>query len=262
MNTEPIRNNQRRAFAIASLVTVAFVSAIHAEDRKPEADKGKTAPVAKTVSGPKVDIVPQARRRVAPVYPYDMLVAGRAGWAEVDFLVDHSGRAQLTSPHGSDREFALAMAAMAEASDFTPARKDNRAVMAPSAERYTFNGEASLDFEARRILTEIRQGQNNILPLNALAERPAPVKQVTPIYPRAMKSDKQTGQAEIEFIINREGRVLFPRIVSASHEDFGWAAATAVSQWRFQPPVKDGKKVDVRMRIPVIFDARQMAEVD
>lgn len=228
----------------------------------PAVSKELLKPTVDTTGPLVADVPPQAKRRVAPVYPFEMLVAGRSGWAEADFLVDHSGRAQFTNPHGSDREFALAITAMVEASDFSPARKGKRPLMAPSIERYSFNGEASLDLEARRILTEIRQGGERIVATAALSARPTPIKQSTPVYPRGLKCDKQTGQAEIEFIINREGRVLFPRIISASHEDFGWAAATAVSQWRFQPPVKDGQAVDVRMTVPVIFDARQLAEAE
>ena len=60
----------------------------------------------------------------------------------------------------------------------------------------------------------------------------------------------------------RDGRVLFPRIVSASHEDFGWAAATAVAQWKFNPPMRNGQRVDVRMVVPVMFDAQKLASSD
>jgi outer membrane biosynthesis protein TonB len=56
--------------------------------------------------------------------------------------------------------------------------------------------------------------------------------------------------------------VHFPHIVSASHEDFGWAAATAVAQWKFAPPQKNGEKVEVRMKTQVLFDARQLAAAD
>ena len=56
--------------------------------------------------------------------------------------------------------------------------------------------------------------------------------------------------------------MLFPRIISATQEDFGWAAATAVAQWRFQPPTKNGQKVDARMTVPVLFDARKLAAAD
>ena len=255
MNTKFISHTRSSACAIVAVAAFALANSTHAEERAQLPQEAAPAAIVP-------DVLPQAKRRVAPVYPYEMLVAGRSGWAEADFLVDHSGRAQFTNPHASEREFALAMTAMVEASDFSPARKGKRPVMAPAIERYSFNGEASLDPEARRVLGKIRQSADSFIAASDLSERPVPIKQSTPIYPRGQKCDQQTGQAEIEFIISREGRVLFPRIVSASHEDFGWAAATAISQWRFQPPVKNGEAVDVRVKIPVIFDARQLAESD
>ena len=69
----------------------------------------------------------------------------------------------------------------------------------------------------------------------------------------ALRAEGPTGSAEIEFIIDREGRARLPRIVSASREEFGWAAATAIAQWVFDPPKKNGQPVDTRVRIPVSF---------
>jgi len=220
-------------------------------------DEGVRAPVAPFAQGA------PAKRKVTPVYPYEALIAGRAGWAEASFIVDYTGRALFANPAGaSDTAFAKAVVAMVEASEFIPDKKDRRPVMTPANQRVTFEGEASLDPEARRVLSELRKQKPAILTMADLDERPKAVRQDSPAYPRALKDDGLTGQAEIEFIVDREGRVLFPRIVSASHEDFGWAAATAVAQWRFQPPTKDGQKVDVRMMVPVLFDARKLAASD
>ncbi len=57
----------------------------------------------------------------------------------------------------------------------------------------------------------------------------------------------------LEVIVDRDGRVRLPHIRSATRPEFGWAAATAVSQWLFETPLKDGKPVDVRVVIPVKF---------
>jgi TonB family protein len=38
------------------------------------------------------------------------------------------------------------------------------------------------------------------------------------------------------------------------HEAFGWAAATAVERWVFDPPKRGGQPVDVRVTIPFQFD--------
>ena len=39
-------------------------------------------------------------------------------------------------------------------------------------------------------------------------------------------------------------------------------AVAAVAQWRFQAPRKNGVKVDARMTVPILFDARKLAASD
>jgi TonB family protein len=127
-------------------------------------------------------------------------------------------------------------------------------------EKRNFSGEAGLDPVAKQILAELRKPKPAIYTVNQLDKKPVAVRQEPhPAYPYALQSDGLSGQAEIEVVIDRDGRVLFPRIVSASQEDFGWAAAVAVSRWRFQPPTKDGQKVDARLTIPFTFDYAKMA---
>jgi TonB family protein len=221
------------------------------------------APVTFSVSAESIDDAPAVSRNVTAVYPYDLLVKGQTGWGEASFVVDHSGRAILAAPTAaSNAAFAHSVIAMLEATQFAPAKKDKRPVMASSTDRELFNPEASLDSVARSVLAELRKPQPAIYAVADLDDRPRAVAQHSAIYPRSMKSDGLTGQAEIEFIVDRDGRVLFPRIVSASHEDFGWAAATAVAQWKFNPPMHNGQRVEVRMSVPVIFDAQKLASSD
>jgi len=169
----------------------------------------------------------------------------------------------FTNPSGaSDPAFAKAAVAMIEANEFAPVKKDKRATMALSSQRINFPGEAALDPEAKRILTELRKAQPSLCSQGELDERPKAIRQSAPVYPRAMKDDGLTGQAEIEFVVTANGKVLFPRIISATQEDFGWAAAAAVAQWRYEPPTKNGQKVDARITVPVLFDARRLAASD
>jgi TonB family protein len=210
----------------------------------------------------KFDVQPVAIRKVVPVYPYEMLLEGKTGWAEASFLIDYVGRPLFANPKGSsDPAFAKAVVAMVEASEYAPARRGKHAVMAPSSEQFRFE-EAALDADAERVLKQLRKGSPAIASVSALDERPRALRQDSPIYPRALKDDGLTGQAEIEFVVDRTGRVLFPHIISATHEDFGWAAATAVGQWRFQPPQKNGLPVDAIMRVPILFDAHKLASSD
>lgn len=221
------------------------------------------APVSFSVTGDSMDDAPAAADKLTAVYPYEQLIKGQTGWGEVSFVVDYSGRAILTAPAGgSDSAFSKSIVAMLEATQFSPARKNKRPVMASSSDREFFNPEAALDPLARKVLTELRKSSPAIFAVSDLDERPRAVAQRSAVYPRSMKTDGATGQAEIEFIVDRDGRVLFPRIVSASHEDFGWAAATAVAQWKFNPPMRNGQRVEARMSIPVMFDAQKLASSD
>lgn len=205
----------------------------------------------------------KGRRQINPVYPYEMIVQGKSGWADTQFIIDYTGRPLFTTTSSaSDRTFAKAAVAMVEANEFSPTRKNKRPLMTPATERFVFAGEASLDDGARRVLAELRKDKPAIYDVSELDDRPKALKQDSPVYPRALKDDGLTGQAEIEFVIDSEGRALFPRIVSASQEDFGWAAAAAVAQWRFMPPSKNGHKVDARVTVPVLFDARKLAAAD
>jgi len=211
----------------------------------------------------KYEVAPVAKRKVTPVYPYDLLISSRSGWAEATFVIDYSGRPLFAAvKEASDPAFAKAVIAMVEASQYVPGRRDKHAVMSPATERFQFAGEESLDGNARRVLESLRHGKAGLAMVGDLDERPHAMRQDSPVYPRVLRDDGLTGQAEIEFVIDREGRVLFPRIVSATHDDFGWAAATAVAQWRFQPPQKGGQKVDAIMRVPILFDAHKLASSD
>ena len=75
----------------------------------------------------------------------------------------------------------------------------------------------------------------------------------SPLYPAARLDALELGEADIEVTIDRAGRVRLPHIRAATQPEFGWAAATAVSQWLFETPLKEGKPVDVRVVIPIKF---------
>jgi TonB family protein len=205
----------------------------------------------------------EAKRAINAVYPYELIIQGKAGWAETNFVIDYAGRPLFATASGaSDPAFAKAAIAMVEANEFATIKKNKRAVMASASLHFNFSGEATLDPEARRVLAELRKPQPAICSLAELDERPKALRQDSPVYPRALKDDGLTGQAEVEFVVGADGRVYFPKIISASQEDFGWAAAAAIAQWRFQSPTKNGKQVDVRMTVPVLFDARKLAAAD
>ncbi len=200
-------------------------------------------------------------RRVAPTYPYDLLIQNKSGFAEVQFTVDYSGRAiMVRKKDASDEAFAKALMADIESNEFIPPRINGEPRLATSTQRFQFSGDSTMtDATQKAVLAELRKPNPKILSAKELDKAPFPVRQDPPGFPFALQSDNLSGKAEVEFVVDREGRVLFPRIVSASHEDFGWAAASAVSRWRYQPPVKGGAKVDARMSVVINFDATTLA---
>jgi len=204
----------------------------------------------------------EASRPYNPVVPYDALIAGRAGSAEISFTVDYSGRAMLLNTvSATDAAFANAFMADIEAVEFSPPRLNGRALMSSLKERFDFPAQPKLDAVAQGILAALRQPKPAILSVDQLDKPLQPIRQPRPAYPWAQRSDSASGQAEIEIVIDRNGRPLFPRIISATHEDFGWAAATGVLRWRYQPPLKNGEKVDVRATVTVVFDINKSADM-
>jgi protein TonB len=80
-----------------------------------------------------------------------------------------------------------------------------------------------------------------------------------PVYPRALRQQSISGYAVIGFIVDTEGDVRDVRVIQATHEEFGAAAVACVSEWKFQPGVRGGRKVNVRLSVPIHFDLSKAA---
>lgn len=200
----------------------------------------------------------QSTRAFKPVYPYEALIAGRGGWADIAFTVESSGRVILASPMGSSEPaFAQAFMADLEAIEFSPPRRNGNPLMSLGRERFNFPATPTLDAVAAEILAELRKPEPAITPVTELDSKPVAIRQPLTTYPWVLRGDEISGEAEIEFIIDRNGRPLFPRIVSATHVDFGWAAATAVLNWRYKSPMKNGAKVDTRVTEKIVYDLKK-----
>jgi TonB family protein len=78
---------------------------------------------------------------------------------------------------------------------------------------------------------------------------PAPIRMVQPVYPAGLGARPHQGRVTVRFYIDEQGRVRLPRIGSEAHEPndevAAWALAdatvAAVAQWRFEPPLSNGK---------------------
>ena len=94
-------------------------------------------------------------------------------------------------------------------------------------------------------------------PLAELDRVPERVNMDMPVYPRSLQPASQAGEAVVEVLVDKSGRVQLVRILSATQPAFGYAAAQAVSSWQFRGPKKNGKPVAARLTIPVGFQPGQ-----
>jgi TonB family protein len=219
-----------------------------------------TIALGTTLSAQTAASAPKSVRATAPVYPFELLTQGREGTAEVQFMIEYSGRAILASVvNASDPAFAKALLADIEANEFLPPRVNGQPKLTQGQIRYSFNSTAGLDPAARQILAELRKPMPGIPHADSIDKKPVPVRQDPPVYPYSIQSDGTSGRAELEVVVDRTGRVLFPRILSATNDHLGYAAAAAAARLRYQPGQKNGQPVDCRMTVTITYDATKMA---
>jgi TonB family protein len=83
---------------------------------------------------------------------------------------------------------------------------------------------------------------------------PRKLVDVRPVYPQAMRDAGLEGVVPMEAVIDRDGAVLSVRVLSAQvHPEFAMAAVEAVRQWRFDPTLLNGERVEVVMTVSVQF---------
>ena len=187
-----------------------------------------------------------------PVYPRDLLLAGETGSATVEFTVTDRGMTtDVLLREASRPEFGSALIAAVEAWVFDAALLDVQPAAAKLVVAYKFV--PSPGGSANRLTLAMQPGGAGVGGAGGLDARIQPIWRVRPVYPQALQVEKPIGKAMIEFIIDSDGRARLPRVVSASREEFGWAAATAVSQWVFNRPLRAGQPADVNVSIPIDF---------
>lgn len=154
----------------------------------------------------------------------------------VEAVIDETGAARFARATCQDCRLSRAAAECVMASVFTPAKQGGTTV-------------------ATRIQIPIRflDRSEMFFDFDKLDKKPKVVFQVNPQYPMEMKVRGVEGRAVVEFIVANDGTVRDIKIVSASEEVFGPAAAAAIEKWRFEPGLKDGVPVATRMQIPMGF---------
>ncbi len=82
---------------------------------------------------------------------------------------------------------------------------------------------------------------------------PILVHQVEPEFTDAARKARHQGMVKMNVIVDADGRVHDPRIVSSLGMGLDEKALDAVKEWRFKPGTKDGRPVPVYATIEVLF---------
>ena len=89
--------------------------------------------------------------------------------------------------------------------------------------------------------------KNGIFNLIGLDNTPAARFQPAPTYPQDLKATGFDGSVTVMFAVDVKGEVFDATVTNASHSRFAEEALRAVRRWRFEPGIKDGKRVAFRM---------------
>jgi protein TonB len=121
-----------------------------------------------------------------------------------------------------------------------------------------FAGDFSLDFSVMSGdpgLAIDTSGEPVVFELSEVDRRPRPIIRYEPVYPYRARRREIEGHVLLSFVVDASGHVENIGVLdSEPGELFVKAARQAVEGWRFEPAMKDGRAVSVRVEIDLIFD--------
>lgn len=199
------------------------------------------------------------RSAAHPVYPRSALRSRKEGSAKIKLIVAPDGQvAAAQVQNATTPEMGQAACAAIETWEFTPPVKNDgtpcSALLLADIDFRFFGWEGRMvSQETRKALRLLQKDAGKIVTPEKLDRPLKPVLTRAPVYPVAMRDKGETGQAEVDVLIDTNGEVQLPTVASSTTPEFGYAAVQAVATWRFDVPRIDGKPVVTRARIPVLF---------
>lgn len=216
--------NLRRLVALLSLA--AWLGAIAAEPALP-------APGAKR----KVQ-APVATRTVAPIHPPELKKDFVSGEVVLECQVDAEGEVHdIKVVSESHPGFAAAAEEALQQWEFQPGSIDGQP--APVRIRVPFDFRLSPDeilssIAGRPVYEEIKE---TVIPAQQLPAWPRPLQFYSPRYPPELAGTGKYGKVVVNITIDKEGKVINPRIVKSTYPEFIIPALLTALQLRFPPQV-------------------------
>lgn len=199
---------------------------------------------------------PTAIYKVDPVHPTELYDRGIEGEAIVIASVDMFGT--VLNPvvdMASDEEFGLAAMIAASEWIFEPATRKGVPIAVRVKIPFTFKiaFEHKLNVEqGREVFKEI---DVPVIPSFELDQAPIPsfVPAFDQFYPAELVNTGKSAAVSVEFVIDPDGYVINPRVVSASAPGFEEAAKRAVAHLKYKTIRVEGQPVFVSLMMPIQF---------
>ena len=202
---------------------------------------------------------PKAVSQPPPVFPKEMEKRGVPhGWAIVGFTVEVDGRvSSATAVRSSNPEFGRAAVEGVRKWQFEPAARDGR--------KPALRLEVPIMFSAYASDSD-KNGASRMFG-RTTTTTPKLRGDMRPIYPPSMRMAGVEGTVTVGFVVKKDGSVVEAKVAKVTVEpalqgarlreaqlEFGAAALSAVTQWRFYPGLNYGEPVDTQMQVPVVFN--------
>lgn len=200
-------------------------------------------------------VAPVPIRTVAPDHPPELRKKLINGEALLEFLVDEAGEVRDIKIVSETHEgFGAAAEEALLQWKFKPGTSDGQ----PKAVRIVLPFEFRLSpdqvlttIAGRQIFAEITE---TVIPAQQMPAWPQPIQYYVPRYPSELAGSGKYGKAVINITIDKEGRVMNPRLVKATYPEFIMPSLATAAKLRFPPQeMADGKKIYVNMDIQFDF---------
>ena len=208
-------------------------------------------PAAEPTTG---SVAPVAMRRVSPEFPPELKKELMKGTVLLECLVGTDGKAeQIHVAEATHPAFGQAAADALQQWEFTPGTVNGQP--APMRIRVPFEFQLSPEqileeVAGRPVFMEVRE---TVIPAMQLPAWPRPKNFYIPRYPPELEGTGKYGKAVVNITIDKEGKVINPRVVKATYPEFVVPALVTAMKLEFPPQVMANRQV-IYVNMDIQFD--------
>lgn len=207
-------------------------------------------------AAPKVQS-PIVVKQVAPVHPPEMQKKFRNGQAVIECVITDTGAVQdVKVVSASEPEFGQAAADAVQQWEFRPGEKAGQPVVVRLQIPFDFRLTQEQVIEAavdRPVFVEIT---DVVIPAREMPSWPTPKNFLVPRYPESLKGSGKYGKAVVSITINKEGKVVNPKLVKATYPEFVLPSLVTAANLQFPPQIMaNNERIHVSMDIQFDFKA-------